>query len=105
MNNTLKARKISERKQAERLVKDKGEDFLQDEVTIPLITSRISILAMHGALCLALRHPQFIGPSRQLVVNITKQLGKYLVDEGLLTPEQLQEAQQLEAEEGSEDLL
>ncbi len=60
---------------------------------------------MHGALCLALRHPQFTGPSRSLVVSITKQLGKYLVDEELLTPQQLAAAQQLEAEEGSEDLL
>lgn len=60
---------------------------------------------MHGALCLALRHPQFRGPSRSLVVSIVKQLGKYLVDEELLTPQQLAEAQKLEAQEGSEDLL
>ncbi len=60
---------------------------------------------MHGALCLALRHPQFTGASRYLVVSITKQLGKYLVDEGLLTPQQLAQAQKLEAEEGSDDLL
>lgn len=89
---------------AARLVQEKGKDFLEMEVTIPLRISWISLLALHGALCLALRHPQFRGPSRGLVVNATQQIGKYLVDNGLLTPEQLAEAQQLEAEEGSSDL-
>lgn len=61
-------------------------------------------MAMHGALCLALRHPQFRGPSRELVVSTVKQLGKYLVDNGILTANQLAAAESLEVKEGSEDL-
>lgn len=76
---------------ARRLADQKG-DILQMEQTFPLQISWIGLMAMHGALCLALRHPQFKGQSRQLVVSATKQLGKYLVDNGILTPEQLNEA-------------
>lgn len=61
-------------------------------------------MAVHGSLCLALRHPQNRGAARPLVVAFTKSLGEWLVHCGALTPEQLVEAQQLEAEEGSADL-
>ncbi len=74
------------------------------EQTFSLKISWIGLLATHGALCLALRHPHFNGHSRQLVVCVTKQLGKYLLDYGILTPEQLEEAMQLEVKEGSTDL-
>ncbi len=100
--------KVYERKKkawddARRLADLKG-DLLQRETTIPLRISWLSLMGMHGALCLALRHPQFKGPSRALVATATKKIGKYLVDNGILTSEQLAEAQQLEAEEGSPDL-
>jgi len=100
--------KVYERKKksydaARRLADQKG-DILQMELVFPLNISWIGLLAMHGALCLALRHPQFKGPSRQLVASSVKQMGKYLVDNGILTPEQLAEAEQLEVKEGSADL-
>lgn len=78
---------------AERLVREKGRDFLEQEITIPLIISRIGLLAMHGSLCLALRHPQFKGESRQLVVSTTRQIGRYLVENGICSPEIIEEAE------------
>ena len=105
MNETTPQRNNSPKHQAKRLVKDQGIDFLIEEVTIPLTISRIGLMALHGSLCLALRHPQFTGPSREIVINATKQIGKYLVDTGILTAQQLSEAEKLEAEEGSQDLL
>jgi len=53
---------------------------------------------------LALRHPANKGPSRPLVVNFTKQLGKKLVEWGVLTHQQLKSAEKLEIEEGSTDV-
>jgi hypothetical protein len=58
-------------------------------------------VTVHGNLCLALRHPQNRGSSREWAVKFTKALGKALVEWGALTPEQLEEAEKLEAEEGS----
>jgi hypothetical protein len=60
-------------------------------------------VTVHGNLCLALRHPQNRGPSREWVVEFTKALGKALVEWGALTPEQLEEAERIEAEEGSSE--
>jgi hypothetical protein len=50
------------------------------------------------------KHPQNRGPSRKWAVEFTKALGKALVEWGALTPEQLEEAEKLEAEEGSSEL-
>jgi len=61
-------------------------------------------LAVHGNLCLALRHPQNRGPSRKYIVNFVKGLGKMLVAAGVITQRQLKEAERLEIEEGSQDL-
>lgn len=65
--------------------------------------SLLTWITVHGNLCLALRHPQNRGPSRKLAVEFTKALGKALVEWGALTPEQLKEAEKLEAEEGSSE--
>lgn len=81
-----------------------NKELWLSERIIPLQANYLTLMAVHGALCLALRHPQFKGPSRQLVVAFTKSLGEWLVHEGILSPEQLVEAQQLEAEAGSGDL-
>jgi hypothetical protein len=81
-----------------------AEFWLQDR-DIPLKANYLTLMAVHGALCLALRHPEFKGSVREIVVAFTQCLGKWLVDGGILSPEQLAEAQQLEASEGSRDLL
>jgi len=86
---------MSERENAERLVRTKTS------VTADLLTW----LTIHGNLCLALRHPQNRGPSRQFVVNFVKRLGQMLVTSGAITEEELKAAEKLEAEEGSSDIV
>lgn len=81
-----------------------NEEFWTKERDIPFIANYVTLLAVHGALCLALRHPGFKGMSRPFVVAFTKLLGEWLVRSGALTPELLKEAEKLEAEEGSPDL-
>jgi hypothetical protein len=57
-------------------------------------------LAIHGNLCLSLRHPANRGPSRKYVVDFVKGLGKFLVDAGVMSQEQMENAYALESEEG-----
>jgi len=45
-------------------------------------------LVVYGALCLALRHPQFTGPARGITARFVSQLGDALVEWGVLTREQ-----------------
>lgn len=52
--------------------------------------------AVHGSLQLALRHPLFVGASRPMVEQFVKQLGEWLVQEGMLTPEILAEGERRE---------
>ena len=60
-------------------------------------------VAIHGFLCLALRHPGTGGiPSRALVEEFVAKLGAALVDAQLLTPEELAEAEDVEIREGPE---
>lgn len=84
------------------------QDFWMKPLILPVNTNTLTLMAVHGALCLALRHPQFNGKkhglSRKMVVEFTKSLGEWLVHAGALTPEQLRSAQRLEAREGSPDL-
>lgn len=61
-------------------------------------------LAIHGNLCLALRHPGNTGKSRPYVIAFTKSLGKKLVEWGVVTEEDLRATEKLEIEEGSVDL-
>lgn len=65
----------------------------------------LTLMAVHGNLLLALRHPLNLGESRDLVLNFCKQIGEELVLLGALTPEQLKEAYRMEAEEGTPELL
>jgi hypothetical protein len=83
---------------------ESSEEFWLGVRNIPLQSNYITLMAVHGALCLALRHPQFRGSSRQFVVAFTKSLGEWLAHAGALTPAQLREAERLEAREGSPDL-
>jgi len=54
-------------------------------------------LAVHGYLCLALRHPAMTGPSRHLVAAVVRQLGEVLVARGALTAAELAEVSRGEA--------
>ncbi len=61
----------------------------------------ITLLSIHGNLCLALRHPENTGESRKLIVSFVKQTGQYLVYLGVYTQDQLKQVERIEAEEGS----
>ena len=54
-------------------------------------------VAVHGALQLSLRHPQFQGTTRQWVEGFVDQLGRYLVERGMLTEAILGESARREA--------
>jgi hypothetical protein len=58
-------------------------------------------LAMHGYLCLALRHPDTreLG-NRPMAVRAVKRLGQLMVAVGALTAEELAVIERVEAEEG-----
>jgi len=59
----------------------------------------LTIMAIHGNLCLALRHPANRGPSTQLVAAVVRQLGEVLVARGALTAAELAEVYAVEAKE------
>jgi len=64
-----------------------------------ITTNQLTWLAVHGNICLALRHPQNIGASRPLVEKFVKELGKKLVEWRVVTQEELEAAEKLEREE------
>jgi len=68
-------------------------------ISAPLLTW----VAIHGNLCLALRHPENVGDSRKLVLNFVKELGRFLVKSGIFTQSQLEAMEKVEIEEGSRD--
>lgn len=65
----------------------------------PIIANRLVWMAVHGTLCLGLRHPSYVGPSRRLVEEFVRALGDGLVAWGCLTAEELELVQKTEAEE------
>lgn len=77
--------------------------FWRKEITIKL--NVITLMAVHGNLLLALRHPQNRGESRDLVIDFLKQIGEELVILGAMAPEKLKEAYTVESENGTPELL
>lgn len=58
-------------------------------------------MAVHGHLCLALRHPGTRDlTTRPLVVRAVKRLGQLMVQQGAFTVEELAAIERVEAEEG-----
>lgn len=66
-----------------------------------MIATGLEWAGVHGNLCLGLRHPENVGPSRDLMVRFVKRLGKLLVEWDVLTQEQLEYAQRTEQEHGT----
>jgi hypothetical protein len=74
-------------------------DFWNDpvELVMPLFIA----MAVHGHLCLALRHPGTQHTTlRPAVVRAVRRLGDLLVDRGALTKDELALLERVEAEEG-----
>jgi hypothetical protein len=60
-------------------------------------------LAVHGNLCLALRHPDNNSPRvRPRMIKMVKRLGELLVESGLLTQAEIDEATRYELEQGND---
>jgi hypothetical protein len=53
----------------------------------------LSLMALHGNLCLALRHPENKGESRATMIPFVRAVGNKLVELGAITSEQRQEAE------------
>jgi len=77
--------------------REEAERQLKTEASVT--TNLLIWLAIHGNLCLALRHPQNKGASRQLVMKFVKELGQKLVRWGVITKEELEDAEKTEREE------
>ena len=61
-------------------------------------------MAIHGYLCLALRHPGVRGESRPMVLDFVHKLGRILVGTGVLTEEELfyaEKTEEIESPHGS----
>ena len=78
-------------------------EFWHKDVTIKL--NVITLIAVHGNLLLALRHPLNHGESRDLIINFVKQIGEELVLLGAMTPEQLTMSYRVESENENPDML
>jgi len=61
----------------------------------------LEVLSIHGNLCLALRHPQNAGMSRQTVLEIVQRLSAIIVDRGVMTPVEMEQALKVERQSGS----
>lgn len=62
-------------------------------------TAGLVWMALHGTICLELRHPAYTGPSRPLVVSFVRELGMCLVQWGVLTAAELEAVENFEREE------
>jgi len=87
----------------EKIIPPVSPEFWHKDVTIKL--NVITLMAVHGNLLLALRHPLNHGESRENIIEFVKQIGEELVLLGALAPEQLHGAYKVEAENGTPDLL
>jgi hypothetical protein len=66
---------------------------------IPLIIDGLSLMAIHGACCLALRHPGWTGPSRKLVLDFVDKAEKSLKEIGAFNDEDIELIHRVEQEE------
>jgi len=67
-------------------------------VTAPMLTW----VTVHGNLCLSLRHPQNAGQSRELCLQMVRHLSKLIVDAEIMTQEEMDQANRVEQEHGSD---
>jgi hypothetical protein len=58
-------------------------------MVIPVHFDAITLMAVAGACQLALRHPEYKGPSSELVKNFAEQSLRKLKEEGVLTDAEL----------------
>lgn len=71
-------------------------DMSKAQVPAILETELIVWAAIHGCLCLALRHPEYVGASRAMVENALTGIEALLVSGGLFTREEMAAAHKVE---------
>lgn len=70
-----------------------------EDFQITFLLNPLNLMALHGFLCLALRHPGTKDHAcRPAIVEMVKQIGITLVDLGVMTPEQLTQIEKTETE-------
>jgi len=81
--------------------RDNPEEEAKKQVSTynSIMTNQLTWLAVHGNICLALRHPQNKGASRRLVEKFVKELGNKLVEWKVITQQELEATEKLEQEE------
>jgi len=70
---------------------------LYKEISITFDT--LSLLVIHGCVCLALRHPLSTGPMRKVALDFVEKVEKGLLQAGVLDQEDIEYIHQVEREE------
>jgi hypothetical protein len=74
-------------------------DKLREVVAVEL--PMLGWLAIHGNLCLALRHPQNAGESRGQVLTAVRLLSTLIVEQGIMSQTEMDHALRVERQAGS----
>ncbi len=70
---------------------------------ITVTAEALTWLAVHGNVCLALRHPANCSPNvRPRMIKFVRMIGDRLVESGLLTREQMDAAMRYELQQGND---
>jgi hypothetical protein len=78
---------------------EKSLDVSRLDMRVTFEMDALELLAIHGCLCLGLRHPHFQGPTRSLILQFVKDAEIKLLEIGLIRPEHIRIIHQVEAEE------
>lgn len=74
-------------------------DHSKFTIKIPIEIDALILMAVHGACCLGLRHPQFLGPSRKLVLQFVEAAERKMVEIGLIQQKHVDLIHKVEQEE------
>jgi len=66
--------------------------------TVEINAALCKWMAIHGALCLALRHPEMGASVREVLLECVAKLEALFLGTGLLTPEEIAEIHRVEVE-------
>lgn len=66
------------------------------DTIIPMRMDGLTLLALHGACCLGLRHPEFKGPSRNIVLKFVNMAEGRLIGIGALSKEDVRQIHRVE---------
>jgi hypothetical protein len=73
-------------------------DISKATTLIDVRLSALEWMCIHGNLCLALRHPNNVGNPREITVSVAQVLARVIVESGLLTQAEMDNAHHVELE-------